>query len=217
MRERSLCRSRAYIRSTMNYLAHLFLADPTPESRVGSLLADFTHVPNSRLTSTFGDTLADAILQHRRVDAFTDNHPLVNECVSLLFPRQRHAGRIVLDVLFDHFLTLHWQEFCPIGFEQFVGECYGVLQGVDQDDERLPLRFRQFCQGYVEHDVLPTYATLDGVQLALQRIARRVSCENRLHVAVDDSRPHLEDIESRFMAFFPQLEKACAVTSAAQS
>jgi len=192
----------------MNFLAHLYLADDTDEFRLGSVLADFVRVPNERLGTLFGERIAAGVLHHRRVDAYTDTHPLVNECVGLLFWRRRHAARIVVDILYDHFLSRHWTLFAPEPLSAFIEKCHATLGTVNENDERFPEHFRSFAQRFVEHRVLPTYATLEGVAWALERVALRTSYGHRLRGGLVDIERDYERLERRFLEFFPQLRAA---------
>jgi acyl carrier protein phosphodiesterase len=56
----------------MNYLAHLFLADDTPESLIGNLLGDFLKGVNKEQYSI---AIQLGIELHRKVDVCTDSHP----------------------------------------------------------------------------------------------------------------------------------------------
>lgn len=60
----------------MNYLAHLFLADDTPESLLGNLLGDFMKGQNIQ---SYSDAIRQGIRCHQKVDVFTDNHPIFRQ------------------------------------------------------------------------------------------------------------------------------------------
>ncbi len=201
----------------MNFLAHLFLAEDTVEARIGSVLADFTRVSNGALESAYGPGIAAGVVQHRLVDAFTDTHSIVNRCAGLLFSSQRHAGRIVIDVLFDHFLSTNWGRFSSLPRQTFVERCHDSLRTVDSLEWHFPERFRLFARRYVEYGGLRSYATLDGVVRALERVGKRVSCENRLAWAADDIERHYEALHEEFLAFFPLLQAAFATGRAARA
>lgn len=57
----------------VNFLAHLYLAEPTPASWIGNLLPDLTTGPTD--PDLHPDVIAGAA-NHRRVDAYTDTHPV---------------------------------------------------------------------------------------------------------------------------------------------
>ena len=56
----------------MNYLAHFYLADGSPDALVGSLLGDFVKGDDH---ADYPPEIQRAILIHRQIDSFTDAHP----------------------------------------------------------------------------------------------------------------------------------------------
>ena len=58
----------------MNYLAHLYLADDSPESIIGNLLGDFL---KGQGTEGYSDEIKKGIRLHKSVDTYTDSHPIV--------------------------------------------------------------------------------------------------------------------------------------------
>ncbi|WP_395734591.1 hypothetical protein [Prosthecobacter sp.] len=58
----------------MNWLAHLYLSEPEVEFRVGNLLPDWVG-PWEMVGLAEG--FQRGIARHRRIDAFTDAHPVV--------------------------------------------------------------------------------------------------------------------------------------------
>ena len=65
----------------MNYLAHLFFAEDTSESRVGNLMVDFVRGPVQR--QPYSDEIMRAMRRHVAVDRFTDEHKVVHASKSL--------------------------------------------------------------------------------------------------------------------------------------
>lgn len=55
----------------MNYFAHLYLADNSPGSQIGSLLGDFV---KGTLDNAYDEEITRGILIHRRIDSFSDSH-----------------------------------------------------------------------------------------------------------------------------------------------
>jgi acyl carrier protein phosphodiesterase len=56
----------------VNYLAHLFLADSTPASMTGNLMADFV---KGDAMLTLPPEVQAGVRQHRAIDRFTDTPP----------------------------------------------------------------------------------------------------------------------------------------------
>ena len=83
----------------MNYLAHLHLARHSDDAMLGALLGDFVFGMSG--PDAWPDEIRREILLHRRIDRFTDDHPVV-VAARTRFPegRRRYAG-IALDVYYD--------------------------------------------------------------------------------------------------------------------
>lgn len=186
----------------MNFLAHLLLAEDLPESFVGNLAADFL---NGEALESFTPGVAAGIRQHRAVDAFTDQHEIVKRSIRRLAPTQRHFSGIVVDVVYDHFLTCHWDLFCNEPFDAFVARAYNTLR---HEEASAPAKLREALPRMFEQDWLRSYRTLEGLSLAFQRISRRLSRPGRLAEATEDLRQHYAELDGEFLAFFPELRAA---------
>jgi len=79
----------------MNWLAHLFLSEKTPDSLMGNLLPDFLR--NAELQALPRE-FDRGIRLHRIVDAFTDSHPVVLQSRRRLSPPYRRYAGIVVDM-----------------------------------------------------------------------------------------------------------------------
>ena len=88
----------------MNYLAHLHLGGEQPEQLLGSLYGDFV---KGRLEGRFSPQIEAAIRLHRRIDAFTDSHPLTERARARFPAERRRTAGILLDLFFDHGLARH--------------------------------------------------------------------------------------------------------------
>jgi acyl carrier protein phosphodiesterase len=187
----------------MNYLAHLLLAGECHEHRIGSVLADFTRLGNECLADAFGDAIAAGIVAHRRIDDFTDAHPAVCEGVGILAKRHRHAARVVVDILFDHFLLRHWERYHRRSSDSFIDDCHELLTDHCATDPRFPERFRTFSTRVVEYDVLRSYATLDGIGAVLERVSTRADCLASIAGARVDIEENYAALENSFVRFFP--------------
>ena len=64
---------------------------------------------------------------HRKIDAFTDAHEhRAAVAISLQAPWRRFGG-ILVDMLYDHWLCLHWRQVHPQALPQFLGEMAELL------------------------------------------------------------------------------------------
>lgn len=101
----------------MNYLAHLILADVPGSARLGGLLGDFVQ---GEVRGRFPVDMACEILLHRKIDRYTDDHPVVRDARQLFVAERRRYAGIVLDVFYDHVLLQRWHDYYAIEPDIFV-------------------------------------------------------------------------------------------------
>jgi acyl carrier protein phosphodiesterase len=87
----------------VNFLAHLVLSPGGEKIMAGNFFAD--RVRGSSWKSLEAD-YAQGVLLHRRIDHFTDQHPLIREAKQLIDARFGLFRGVLLDVFWDHFLAL---------------------------------------------------------------------------------------------------------------
>jgi acyl carrier protein phosphodiesterase len=184
----------------MNYLAHLYLSEPTPEAWLGSLVGDFMQGMELR---SFPPAVQAGILQHRRVDRFTDQHPIVRRSKQRLEQRfSRYAG-IMVDVFYDHFLARDWPAYRPgQSLGEFTAQVYRALQ--DQAG-LLPRRLCRILPRMREQDWLGSYRDVAGIDLALRGLGRRLRRANPLAEGVGELVRNHDALAADFARFFPEL------------
>ncbi len=187
----------------MNHLAHAFLAGDTPESIVGNLAGDFFRGP---VHGQFDPGVANGIRLHRHVDSFTDSHAIPKRSRKRFVGAQRRVAGIVVDVYYDHFLSLHWGLFSAETFPTFCSRVYAILQ-IHQS--LAPVNFRNFIPRFVDYDLLASCCTLNGVERAIERLATRWEQKPELRIlllrAGAEARNHCDEMQDDFLAFFPEL------------
>lgn len=195
----------------MNYLAHLFLADDNGASMIGNLLPD---LHRGRLPADLDPIVLQGVVRHRRVDVFTDTHPVFERSRARLRPRHGRYSGVLVDVIYDHVLAVHWLEYHPEPVDQFIARAYRQML---ERAELMPPRMRAIMAVMVEQDWLSTYATLDGIAVTLGRMSARLRERfNRrvdLASAVVELREQYAGFEADFAAFFPDLMAHVGVAS----
>ncbi len=183
----------------MNYLAHLFLARPTADSQFGNLLGDFRRGVDIK---EFGQAVQLGLKNHYEVDRFTDSHTSVLAAKALFHKSRRRFAPVALDIYFDHLLIKHWASFTTQGFDEFREQSFALLE------QRLPTmpRTMQHSVGHmITHDWFEDYAKEEGIAKAIAVVAKRIRFPNTFHLAVDDINTNRDEIEARFLTFFPEL------------
>lgn len=146
--------------------------------------------------------IARGVHNHLAVDRFTDSHTGLKQLkIHFSAERRRFAG-IILDVVFDHYLTKHWKIYSQENIVDFIACCY---QSFSDLHHMMPPLMREKVIWMVQHDLLNSYAELNGVANALDGISRRIRFENRLAGAIDEVIDLYELLEQGFLEFFVQL------------
>ena len=190
----------------MNHLAHAFLASPDPLHLVGNVAGDFLKGPLTALAVPA--SVKQGVQQHRRIDAFTDDHPLLAELRSGFPPAQRRYAGIVLDVAFDHYLVRHWGRFSGSLRREFLQDTYSTLA---EHQPLLPEPVAAYLPRLIAHDWLDRCATMEGVEATLQSISARLRRENPLAGAAALIADRDPELEAAFLAFFPEVLDFAAI------
>lgn len=186
----------------MNFLAHLYLAEPTDESLVGNLLGDFAKGLPVTLEKRFPPGVVRGILQHRAIDAFTDAHPAFLEARKLLSPHRTRLAGIVVDVFYDYFLSTRW----PGGDAarlQFIEHCHETLL---THEKWLSPQLKTVLPRMISENWLGSYSSINGLALTFRRVATRSPVAAGVLGAEEDFIKHRDEFEALYDKFFPDLE-----------
>ncbi|WP_122612588.1 ACP phosphodiesterase [Pseudomonas viridiflava] len=183
----------------MNYLAHLHLGGQRPGQLLGSLYGDFV---KGRLQGQFDPEVEAAIALHRRIDVFTDRHPLVDIALGRFSETRRRYAGIVLDVFFDHCLARDWTLYADRPLEQFTADVYHVLAR----ERQLPERLAKIAPHMVANDWLGSYREFEVLEQVLRGISRRLTRPEELAGAMAELRRLYEPLSEDFSLFYPQLQ-----------
>jgi acyl carrier protein phosphodiesterase len=182
----------------MNYLAHLHLGGPQPGQLLGSLYGDFVKGP---LGGRYAPPIEAAIQLHRRIDAFTDSHPLVRAaCARFPAERRRYAG-ILLDLFFDHCLACHWGDYADEPLPRFTARVYRVLEG----EAALPGRLALIAPRMAAQDWLGSYREFAVLERVLLNMQRRLSRPEGLEGALVELERLYPLLLEDFRRFYPEL------------
>ena len=186
----------------MNWLAHVFLSENHIEHQLGNMLADPL---KCRKWSGASRRIDAGIKTHIIIDNFTDSHPIVSKSKALLTPRG-HLKGVVLDILYDYFLSKHWDKYCKLERQHFLDNFR--FMAIDTIDN-YPKNAQYVIHRVVANKQLESYATIDGVIEAFKRIDNRLSTKS---LAKDNCKRYIplikeqkEELEEMFLIFFPQL------------
>jgi acyl carrier protein phosphodiesterase len=183
----------------MNYLAHLQLGGDAPAQLLGSLYGDFVKGP---LAGRWPADIEAAIRLHRRIDVFTDSHPLqLQSRARFPIERRRYAG-ILLDIFFDHCLALNWADYVGEPLPSFTGRVYRVLAA----EPALPERLALIAPHMAAQDWLGSYADFRVLERVLLGMQRRLSRPEGLNGAMVELERLYQPLLADFQQFYPELQ-----------
>ena len=187
----------------MNWLAHVFLSENHIEHQLGNLLADPL---KGRAWDEATPIFRRGLETHKRIDTFTDKHPLVRQSKRRLKNR-KYLKAVVIDIVYDHLLTKHWQKYASSDFELFTAK---FRQQAPLQIEEFPPKAKQIINRVVDIKLLSSYSDLEGLGEGFKRIDRRLSERVLAKETTFGYLPlvaeAMEGIEQDFLEFFPELQ-----------
>lgn len=184
----------------MNFLAHAFLSPDDDEWMVGNLLGDF--VKGRKQLEALPPKIQQGVKLHRKIDRFTDLHPLVKQGVHRLKPHHNRYAPVVIDILYDYFLANNWSKYCPVSIHDFSQSVYQALE--PQLKHFPPKVIRQF-QTMIDSNWLVQYQDTERLQWVFERLERRVRYDANFKAAVHNMQQAEGMFDKEFNGFFPEL------------
>jgi acyl carrier protein phosphodiesterase len=195
---------RRLIEVALNWLAHVFLSEANVEFRLGNLLADLVRGEElARMPEEFRRGAA----RHKRIDAFTDAHPIVRRSRSRIEAPYRRFSGVLVDIFYDYCLARRWPLYATESLNEFTSTFYAAVRA---HPLALPESARATVERIVTHDLLGQYAQIAGVANSLRRVSGYLTQRWGRDFRLDVGAQLLVAQESAFMddfaEFFPQLQ-----------
>ncbi|NHB89102.1 ACP phosphodiesterase [Photorhabdus tasmaniensis] len=164
----------------MNFLAHLHLATLAESSLLGNLMADFVR---GNPEGQYSADVVAGIRMHRRV------------------------APITLDIIWDHFLSLHWDKLVP--GDSLPAFIHSAHSQIEPHLYKTPEKFQEMNEFLWSQNWLIRYADLTFIANVLNGMARRHPRLSALSGSFQDIEHHYSDLEALFWQFYPyMMEKA---------
>ena len=183
----------------MNFLAHVYLSEDNFSLAVGNLIAD--RLKGKDLTN-FSPMIQKGILLHRKIDTFTDHHPLFKECVSILFPIYRHYSRVIIDIYFDHFLASNWDKYNSKNLKVFSNEFYDALK---IESVNFPENIKNFSRTLIFYNWFDSYKTITDLELILTQMAQRTRFPSKLSASKKQLKGNYTYFHNHFSSFMEEV------------
>ena len=183
----------------MNYLAHIFLSGTDSQVKIGNFIGDF--VKGNQLNSQ-PSCIRSGIVLHRKIDSFTDSHPVVIEIIGMLRPVFGRYSGIIVDMYFDYFLAVSFFDYAGVRLSTFAFRFYVDLLFYYK---YLPVRVKRFVFHFIATNRLKRYSTLEGLKSSLQIMSNHKIPAIEPDKTIDFLIQNHDELEDKFHQFFPDL------------
>jgi acyl carrier protein phosphodiesterase len=158
----------------MNFLAHIYLSGENDLLKIGNFMAD--SIRGSKYLS-YPKDIQKGVLLHRHIDSFTDFHPIYRKSKHRLHEKYGHYSGVIMDIMYDHFLSKNWNAFSEIPLEKYAASFYELLQ---KEESLLTERTKNMIPYMIAQNWLVSYASLEGLETILFQMDYRT--KNRVNM-----------------------------------
>lgn len=183
----------------MNFLAHFHLSGDEKNLMRGNFIADAV---KGKKYLNYPEGIQNGIILHRKIDSFTDSHPVVQDSIGMLQPRYGKYSSVIVDILYDHFLAADWNNYSDQALKEYTHSVYKTLW---EEVHLYPFRSQLTLTYMSKSNWLYKYARIKGIDRALKGLSRRASFENNMDEASRELRENYELYHSHFKSFYPDI------------
>jgi acyl carrier protein phosphodiesterase len=187
----------------LNYLAHSFLSFNNPDLIIGNYIAD--SIQGNRFDG-LTDTIINGIKLHRKIDSFTDSHPIYLTSKHRFSKEFDKYSGVLMDIIYDHYLAKNFSLYSPITLQQHSNHVYALLKS---NFEYLPEPAKRFYDYMTDRNVLFHYSTIEGIETVLTHLSHRIRNRYELQLAIPILENNYAEIEEEFFVFFDELQDFC--------
>lgn len=166
---------------------------------VGNYLADL--LKNKDLEN-LPIAVRQGVMLHRKIDSFTDHHPLVQHSTRLLHEKHHKYANVLMDVFYDYLLYHNWYCYAKQDFIDFKTEAYEILKN---HIPLIPKSLQPRTLAMIEHDWLMSYTSEKGIHHTFEHIKKRASKPELFEGSVESLKQHFQPLNENFNLFFPDL------------
>jgi acyl carrier protein phosphodiesterase len=191
----------------MNFLAHFYLSFGQEPLIVGNLLGDFVRgrLDHER-NAIYEDDVKKGIDLHRKIDSFTDSHPIVKACHEAMPPTFGHIKGVVSDMYFDYFLAKNFAEYSLQPLQNFTANVYQVLE---RNRNGIPIAAMSMVESMIKYDWLTNYQYPEGMRRSFAGMAKKYKILKGIELADEELFKNEYMYEDYFRRFFVELKAYC--------
>ncbi len=180
----------------MNFLAHIYLSGGINEVMIGNFIGDYV---KGKGYENFSPEIQRGILLHRKIDSYTDKHPLVRMSTARFKPCYQRYASVVIDVVYDHYLACMWDDYSDVPLATYVDQVHAYLL---KNYFTLPRRVKAFLPFLIKSRRLENYKYLPGVERSLLIMANHTSLPEKSKCATRIISEQYDELKDEFVAYF---------------
>lgn len=185
----------------MNFLAHLYLSGAVNQLMIGNFIGDFV---KGKKHEEYASEIQKGILLHRKIDAYTDKHQIVKISAARFKPCYDRYASVVIDVVYDHFLAVNWNNYSDVSLAKFVDEVHAYLIG---NYFSLPAKVKGFLPFLIKSRRLENYKSIQGIEKSLTIMAKYSSLPNKSVCGVKIMQEQYDELNDEFIRYFADLQQ----------
>lgn len=186
----------------MNYLAHAYLSFNQPDILVGNMISDYI---KGKKQFDYPVSVQKGIQLHRKIDEFTDFHPVTQEAKSFFKQAYRLYAGAFVDIVYDHFLANDPQQFNDE--ESLLLFCTKTYTVLENNYTILPQKFQQMLPYMQSQNWLFNYRHKPGIEKSFGGLVRRAAYLNESTTAFEIFTTNYEALKICYKDFFPELKE----------
>lgn len=183
----------------MNFLAHIYLSGDSRELLIGNFIGDYV---KGKDYEKYPPLIQEGILLHRKIDGFTDNHPITRNAKNLVRGKYGLYSGIIVDIYYDHFLSANWETYCEMPLKSYVRNRYRML---DSGFSIFPAGVKSWFPYFIKSNWLEAYTSFQGLIMVFNRMSYRTSLPNHSEYAVAQLQNNYDLMEKYFGEFFEEI------------
>lgn len=183
----------------MNFLAHLHLSGNNDYIKIGNFIADAV---KGNSYQKFQAEIQKGILLHRKIDEFTDTHPVTKELNRYFIKEFRKYSGIITDIVYDYYLANDWDLYSDIDFKDFVADTYDILM---QNFRILPLRIKKILPFFIGKNRLMSYKEMEGIRSVLEAMSKYTSLPSGANMVIEIMEENNDFFRQHFQLFYREL------------
>lgn len=183
----------------MNYLAHIYLSGTDTEIMLGNFMADSI---KGHQYEIYPEKIQKGILLHRKIDSFTDSHPIYRQSKHRLHEKYGHYSGVIMDIFYDHFLAKNWNKYNELQLENYAQSFYEILIS---NQEKVTERIRKMMPYMIARNWLVSYKTISGIEQILFQMNYKTHHRVPMTEAIVELEKFYTEFEIEFFEFFDEI------------